>query len=66
MKPERTVKKGGTSAMSDRTALTPLVNPQTATDTCCPRAAMTDEEKIDAAAAKILEKYKDAFLELAK
>lgn len=52
--------------MSDRTALTPLVNPQTATDISCPRAAMTDEEKIDAAAAKILEKYKDAFLELAK
>ncbi len=27
---------------------------------------LTDEEKIDAAAARILEKYREAFLELAK
>ena len=46
--------------MSDETDL------KIATDTSCPQSTMTDEEKIDAAAAEILERYRDAFLELAK
>ena len=60
------------STMSDKGNLTPHIDqyPENNTVSSQPLQVdgreLTDDEKIDAVAARILERYKEAFLELAK
>ena len=60
------------STMPDKGNLTPHIDQYTENNTAfsqplqVDRRELTDDEKIDAVAAQILERYKEAFLELAK